>query len=899
MHSDGFAIGIDLGTSHSALARVDLRDADGVSAACEIPQQEGRDRRVVARSLPSFLYFPAEKGVGPVAGLWAREESTLQADRVVHSAKSWLCHPAVDREGKLLPWQSEVLSAEMRVSPVEASAAYLRHLREVWDAEHPEAPMVKQRVAVTVPASFDAAAQQLTLEAAVRAGLPEGTLLLEEPQAAFTRWMEAHGHGLEQMLGDLLGGEALASILVCDIGGGTTDFSLFTVRPGDPPQVRRVAVSEHLLLGGDNLDRFLAHHFRRALEADSGGSALSARQWAFLVAESRRLKEALFTDGMEVADRLVLPGSGSGLMSGTRSVAVDAAGLRAALLENFFPMCEATARPLRARAGLREMGLPYAKDGAVTRHLAAFLQGRGRVDAVLFNGGTLLSPLLRERLLDSMAVWLGGRPQVLDNPESDLAVARGAAAYIARLHRHERPIEGGTARAVYLETVGRKGGESRLLCVLPQGAPPEKVFRVDAHPLRVLVDTPVRFQAYDSIQRGEDAEGDLLEFDPDMFHALPPMQTLIAVKAGQPRPANNLVEVAVEARVNAGGLLRVALVSVDKKWKGKGRWELMFNLRVRDVETAMEEDGRETLHPKLKQAISEIEAVFGKKADKDPRVARRLFKKLETVLGKGRKEWTRQECRHLWPALAAGITRRDRSADHEAVWLNLAGFVLRPGIGAEMDGFRLGELWRLHELGLSFPREARGRTQLWILWRRVAAGLNAAQQERIAEAWLGPLGSPGVHAAELVRLAGALERVSMSTRQRWIEVMLKTLEKQCPPEPGPYYWALGRLLGRIPFGGGPETVLAPSWVVKTFEALLDFGDWAHADLTLAFLRAARVTAEPGLDLDAADRERIAGQLRRQGADEAVLAPILGYVPEEEGDRVSLFGESLPVGLTLS
>ncbi len=883
-----FAIGIDLGTSNSALASVSLAEEAAESAAFGIPQQNAADTRISAVTLPSFLYFSPD-AKDPVAGIWAREQSSTQADRVVHSAKSWLCHPSVDREGKLLPWHSESVPAAQKFSPVEASAAYLVHLRRAWDEAHPEAPMADQLLALTVPASFDAAAQQLTLEAAALAGLPESTFLLEEPQAAFTRWLESHRNGFDEHIP----AEGPLTILVCDIGGGTSDFSLFTVRAGDPPRIRRVAVSEHLLLGGDNLDRFLAHRFRR--EFEKTGPTLTARQWAFLLSRSRRLKETLLSDDDGADAELALPASGSALFGETRTLPIHAETLRGELLENFFPPCDRDAKPLRPKSGLREMGLPYAKDAAVTRHLAAFLREHPQVDAVLFNGGTLLAPALRERLLQQLEAWTGHRPLHLENPEADLAVARGAAVHRAMLHRHQSPIEAGSARSIYLETVDRKRRESHLLCILPRGAMPEQVCRIDQHPLKVLVDTPVRFQVFDSIHRPDDTPGTLLETEGEEFHALPPMQTVISVDKKQPRPANNLVEVAVEARINAGGLLKVALVSTDKNWKGKGHWELVFNLRAAEAE----DDGEtQAVSTALEAGRDAIEAVYGKKADKDPRLARHLFKTLEKRLKRDRKRWSPQECRQLWPALAAGITRRDRSPDHEAAWLMLAGFVLRPGFGVEMDGFRINELWRLHDLGLSFPREARGRTQLWILWRRVAAGLDAAQQRLLAETWLGPLGSPGDHPAELVRLAGALERVPAETRQAWVEVFLRTLVKKKPNEPAPYYWALGRILGRIPFGGGPETVLLPQTVAHAFEVLQEEADWTHPELTLAFLRAARITDEPGLDLPAPERERIVSHLETYGATPEVLRPLREWVPPEEADRVSLFGESLPAGLTL-
>lgn len=887
-----YAVGIDLGTSNSALACVDLCGEGAESVAVPVPQALSLSSRGEEATLPSFLYFPLEgEGREPVAGHAARELSATLPDRVAHSAKSWLCHPSVDREGKLLPWQSESVSPADRMSPVAVSAHFLQTLRDTWNAAYPDAPFDQQAVALTVPASFDAAAQQLTLEAAELAGFPEGTVLLEEPQAAFARWLERHQSETEPLFSP----EKDHTVLVCDIGGGTTDFSLFVVRAGNPPHVRRVAVSDHILLGGDNIDRWIAHRFRETFEKE--GPNLSARQWGWLLSESRRLKESLLGEAGKPPKHIALPASGAGLFAESRVAQVDGPGLRTEILDRFFPMCAVDARPARPRAGLREIGLPYAADAAVTRHLAAFLDDRLPVDAVLFNGGTLLAPALRDRILQQLADFnKGAPPRILDNPEPALAVARGAAFHAARSLSRQLPIEAGAARAVYLEILDRKRRESNLLCVLPQGTQTDHPVRVDEPPLRVLVDTPARFQVYSSVKRPDDRAGELFPLESAEFHPLPSMQTIVRVPPKVPRPANNLVEVAVEARLNNAGLLKVRLVSRDKKWKGRGSWNLVFNLRG----SGDTEAGAERLTPKHGAAQKKIDGVFGKKsAGSEAREARRLFKTLEQTLGRARKEWTLEDCRALWPALAVGLTRRDRSPDHEATWLNLAGFALRPGFGVEMDPFRVAELWRLHDLGLSFPREPRGRTQLWILWRRVAGGLDAAQQTQIAQTWLGPLSGVGDHPPELLRLAGALERVAAETRLAWLETLVRAVTRKPPSDPSPWYWAMGRILGRVPFGGGPENVLTPQNVVATFEALREKVDWSHPELRLAFARAARLTGEPTLDMSEAEASRIADHLLAHGARTEEVLPLRKVVPMESVERINLFGESLPAGLTLA
>lgn len=883
-----YAIGIDLGTSNCALAHIPLQ-SEATSEALPIPQADGPDTLAEARTLPSFLYRPPEKEDW-IPGLWARDMSFLQPDRVAHSAKSWLCHGAVDRQGRLLPWQSADIPAGERLSPVEVSRRLLLHLRETWERRL-GLSLADQRVAITLPASFDAAAQQLTLEAALSAGFPESTLLMEEPQAAFYHWLESHPDPA-----DLFADDRPLHLLVMDIGGGTTDFSLFELSPGDPPEIRRTAVGDHLLLGGDNIDRFLATSFRGRLEQT--GHRLNARQWSALLAESRRIKEALLSPAEPDPESLTLASSGSGLFTDSPTLALDPDALRSDMLEAFFPECRASDTPARRRAGIRELGLPYAADPAVTRHLAEFLQDRSPVDLVLCNGGTLFSSILQQKLRDLLGAWQSSYPpRLLAHGETDVAVARGAAIHTARREHGRGLIEAGAAHSIYLELLDRASRQSHPLCVLPRGAPTDRAYRVDDHPLRVTVDTPVRFQTYSSARRPNDRAGDLLPADAEDLHPLPPLQTQVELPAKGPRPANNQVRVAVETRVSASGLLNVSLASVDKSWRKKHAWDLVFNLRATQEE-APAGDGP-AKDPAVEKAKSHILSVMGKKGDADPKAARRLFKRLETTLGIKRKDWDPPRCRDLWTALREGVTRRNRSRDHEAAWLNLAGFLLRPGFGVEMDSVRINELWRLHELGLAFPKEAVARTQLWILWRRVAGGLDTERQRLVADKWLPAV--PGKKAPiELIRLSGALERVEPQRKWAWIDAHLKQLPRATEAEARARAWALGGLLGRTPFTGGPEDVTPPEQVVEALERILARpGFPAHLpEGRQALVSAARITGEPRVDLPESFRERVVDFLIAHEVPESDLAPLRTLVPEGESDRLLRYGDSLPPGLML-
>lgn len=889
--SPQYSIGIDLGTSNSALAGCRIDAPDSPSIPLPLRQYVTADTLDAPLTLPSFLYFaPDAEASPPQAGLHARETAPMQPDRVAHSAKSWLCHPWIDRESRLLPWQSESIPPAARLSPVEASACFLRHLRLCWDETHPEAPLAGQQIVLTVPASFDPAAQQLTLEAALRAGYPETTLLLEEPQAAFTRWLEARKTSPDPA--DTLPDTPLR-VLVIDVGGGTTDFSLFSLHPAQDHRIRRIAVSDHLLLGGDNIDRWLAHTFRDRLEAE--GPPLTARQTGHLLARARHLKEALLTENASIPPAIELPAGGAGLFRETRRIPIDPDALRAGILDTFYPPCPPEAQPERPKAGLRIPGLPYAQDGAMTRHLAAFLRDRGPVDAVLFNGGSLQAVPVRDRILDLLADWQNGRrPLQLRNPEPDLAVARGAAAYGLALHHRHTPIEAGFARSLYLEILDRKTREHSLLCILPQGALPQQTYPVPEQTFTALVDTPVRFQLYASTRRPEDTLGQILPLTEEDLQPLPPMQSLIRIPEKGPKPPNLQVKVQIRASINNSGLMKIHLVSADPAWKRDHRWELTFNLRAPAVQNTP--DPGDDLPPRLQSAHEAIRNVYGKKAGVDPRAARHLPKTLETLLARPRKHWNQQTCRALWPALAEGITRRNRSPDHEAIWLTLAGYILRPGIGADLDPYRIQQLWRLHELGPAFPREARSTTQLWILWRRVAAGLDTLQQEHLADTWLAPLAHPGDHPPELLRLAGSLERVSPDRKHTWTETLLRILAKPGNKNAAPAAWALGRILSRIPFGGGPESVLPPETVRQAFDRLQTDADWTLPELRTAFQQAARLTDEPSLNLPPADQSRILEHLNAGGSTEDDLRPLRHIIPPEDTDRTRLFGETLPSGL---
>ncbi|SEB24351.1 Hsp70 family protein [Variovorax sp. YR216] len=612
MSGPRFAIGIDLGTTHSALTYVDIAGSDGeatVHHLLPIPQLTAPGAVEASALLPSFLYLPHadEMAAGDLALPWladvphvvgelARSRGASTPIRLVSSAKSWLCHPGVDRRAKILPTDAPLEVA--RISPLDASIRYLEHLRNAWDHAHPEAPFDEQDVTVTMPASFDPAARELTVEAAKAAGCSSLTLL-EEPQAALYGWIESSGPGWRKQVkpGDI--------ILVVDVGGGTSDFSLIAVLERDGNlELHRVAVGDHILLGGDNMDLALAHVVARKLA--TAGTTLDAWQLRALTYACRSAKERLLGEAAAPAQPIVVPSRGSKLIGGSLRTELTGDEVAATIVNGFFPEVEASARPVsRVRAGLSQLGLPYAQDAAVTRHLAAFL-GRqlGAVaelrgffgdhvglegasflhpTAVLFNGGVFKSALLADRTLATINGWLaaeGAAPaRLLSGADLDLAVARGAAYYGYVRHGHGVRIRGGTAFAYYV------GVESSMpavpgieppvqaLCVAPFGMEEGTEAELPALELGLVVGEPVQFRFFASSVRRQDVVGTLLEaWAPDELRELDPISAALPPEG---RNAGEVVPVRLHARVTEAGTLELEAVPRS----GGERWKIEFDVR--------------------------------------------------------------------------------------------------------------------------------------------------------------------------------------------------------------------------------------------------------------------------------------------------------------------------------
>jgi len=606
-----YVIGIDLGTTNSALAYTDTGagEADAAEpvhmAVPQVVQPGVVEERLL---MPSFLYLPGpgELPAGSLrlpwapdrdyaVGEFARNQGNQVPTRLVASAKSWLCHPGIDRRAAVLPWKAP--ENARRLSPVEAGTLYLKHLVESWNylmaRDVAENRLEQQDIILTVPASFDAVARELTVEAARAAGL-EHITLLEEPQAAFYAWIDAsHDHWREQVeVGDV--------VLVCDVGGGTTDLTLIAVgEEAGQLVLTRVAVGDHILLGGDNMDLALAHAAARGFAEK--GTKLDAAQVHMLWHSCRMAKEQLFADAKAASAPVTVLGRGSRVIGGTIKGELTRAEVEQVLVEGFFPECPPDAEPKRQRAvGLQELGLPYASDPAVTKHLAHFLHRNAEVlaqrvstrrskkkvsqpTAVLFNGGVFKAGPLRERLVTILNQWAkaaGAAPvKVLQGTDLDLAVARGAAYYGQVRRGKGVRIRGGTARAYYigvetsLPAVPGSPPPLKALCVVPFGMEEGTETDVPGQEFGLVVGEPAEFRFLGSSVRRGDTVGTLVEEWEGQIDELSPVTTTLE----SPGKEGRTVPVHLHSKVTEVGTLELSCLSRDAKQK----WKLEFNVRER------------------------------------------------------------------------------------------------------------------------------------------------------------------------------------------------------------------------------------------------------------------------------------------------------------------------------
>ncbi|MBY0454617.1 MAG: Hsp70 family protein [Burkholderiaceae bacterium] len=922
-----YTVGIDLGTSHTVVAYADHANAatqGGLSVELlPIDQLVGPGQVAAQPLLPSVRYHPATGelpsaalvlpwplsteptpvagAVPAVMGCYARDLGARVPGRLVSSAKSWLSHPGVDRTAAILPWGAGDDVA--KVSPVAASAGYLAHVRAAWNARFPDAALEQQDIVLTVPASFDEGARALTIEAAHLAGLPH-LRLLEEPQAAFHDWLFRHRASLATQL------EHSKLVLVCDIGGGTTDLTLIAVTGDDQaPELTRIGVGEHLMLGGDNMDLALA----RRMEPRFGESApLTAARFAQLVQRCRAAKEQLLSSDAPESVGITLLGAGSRLVGAARSAQLTRQEVQDWLVDGFMPREDASARPQRRRSGIVEWGLPYPADPAMTRHLAAFL-GRYDLpipDTLLLNGGVFRSSVLAQRITDVLTDWRGGPIHVLHNDAPDVAVARGAVAHAlvraGRVSGLERGIGGGSARSYFLVLEDKKQCE-RGICILPRGTSEGVETHLKSHTFSLRLGQAVRFHLVSSVADTPWQAGDLVDLSNDFgsedhFVRLPAISAVLPAPEGRRRVD---VRVQLTASMTEVGTLEVHCVSTED---ADQRWLLAFQLRG-----GIEADGSQAppqhpiaQHPRLPDALQRIDRIFGTTVPPpDAKAVRQLRVHLEHFLGP-RQDWDLPLLRALFDALLARARRRRRTAEHERVWLNLAGYCLRPGLGAALDAWRIEQLWEIFPQGIQYATESANWSEWWTLWRRAAAGLTQAQQLALLPSLVGhledvaaaPRAKSPLHGSydDMVRLTAALEQIPAAHRIDVGHWLLERLQRSA--ENPQTWWAVGRIGARVPLYGSVHNVVPPESALVWLEVLLAL-DWkALEPAAFAAAQIARCSGDRARDLPLPLRQEVVRRLVAVRAPQSWITMVNEVVQLGEADQRRSFGEGLPPGLQL-
>ncbi|HEX8719929.1 MAG TPA: Hsp70 family protein [Pyrinomonadaceae bacterium] len=956
--SSRFLIGVDLGTTNSAVAYVDAderpaRGAPPPVRVFEVPQLVAEGEVRALPSLPSFIYFPdeaedaapglrlpwEEQTDGALVGVLARERGALAPGRQVSSAKSWLCLSSVDRTDAFLPWDAE--GGDKVCSPVAASARYLTHLRDAWNHSTARGEdgtlddalrFERQQVVLTVPASFDEEARELTVAAALEAGI-ENLTLLEEPLAAFYAWVAAQKGGLRRQLRD---GQL---VLVCDVGGGTTDFSLIRVGvEGGELRLVRTAIGEHLLLGGDNVDLALA----RLVEEKLGRPRLSLRQQNALRRQCCAAKERLLGEGAPESVPVTVLGGGRSVVGGALSTELTRAEVEGLLADGFLPATAPDDLPAsERRAGLRELGLPYAGEPAITKHLAAFLTQAARAmraggvgpadaegpdvmarpDAVLFNGGFFLPDLTRRRVIETVAGWFPQsgrrwRPKVLHNESPETGVAVGAA-YYARVRRMGGVrVSGGSARGYYIgvQQAGHAapGQDVRTaVCVLPRGTEEGTRLELGGREFAALTNRPVSFTLYSTTTR-QDGQGEVVRFGVGELHRHAPLVTVL--RYGK-RSRHIELDVRLTAHFTEVGTLELWCESP----KTGHRWRLQFQLRGAE---ALEEEAAGDEEPEAHEeapqvvvtdeAVAEAErllrAVFGGPRDApggESPSPESLPGRLEAALGYRKDAWRTDTIRKLCDVLAELPAGRRKGRNYEARWLNLFGFCLRPGFGAVLDDWRVARARKVYHEGLCFERDVQCQVEWMILWQRVSGGLNAGQQLEIYERHKGLLGVGGRRVKgrlnrqverEGLLLLASLEHLPPALRVELGEEILARVGE----EPGnkSFTWALGRLGARVPFYGPLNCVVPAGAAARWAAALLALPELTPHVATAVSQLAAR-TDDPLRDVEPEFRQEAIRRLQGAGVADELIESLRAYVPRGRAAAVRIFGESLPEGLRLA
>ncbi len=912
--SPHYLVGIDLGTTHCVVAYCE-KAAMGEQAIqlFPIPQLIAPGQVASRLSLPSFRYHPASErhsaqdlalpwehqpieGDIPqiVIGEWAREIGTQEVERSVNSAKSWLSYDKVDREQPILPW---IANNELpKVSPVVASASYLNHIKLAWNHAHPINKLEFQHIAITIPASFDEAARNFTLQAAKLAGL-SNIKLVEEPQAACYDWYQKHQQQAEHVL------DGHSHLLVVDVGGGTTDLSLLSTHTASGEfQLQRTGVGEHLMLGGDNIDLAIAHYAEHSINKDSiNKGKLNASNLTKLVQQARHCKETLLQDDAPQQAKLTLLGGGSRLIGGAKSIDMPKQMVHQIALEGFMPFSNFEELPTTKRGAVVEFGLPYASDPAISKHIAQFLanhqsQLKGEVpSAVLLNGGLFNSPLMVNRITDLLSMWHGKPITLLNNLNPNHAVALGAVSFLKAQLGALKVIKSAAARSYFLHLPSKKG-PGRALCLLKKGVDVGSEIHISGRHFHLTLNKPAKFHVLTTTQdiqiSGNPLEhGQIIDVVNQPLLPLPPLVTTLK----QHQEAQ--VKVTLASQLTDVGTVKIDALSQDNHT----RWTLEF-----DTRNLAE---KQTQHPHLKEAQELIQAAYSAKAKRTTpsTQAKGLIRRVEKQLG-AKEQWDLATSRALFDTLLLGRKRRRRSQEHEASWLRLAGFCLRPGFGDKSDEWRCDQIWGLLSQSIQFE-SVQGWNDWWTMWRRIAGGLNQAQQEALLTQVVSYI-HPGAfrskqdkekahqHGYEaMVKLAASLEKLEVEDKHllgNWF--LNRALNAH--DFSATHWWAVARIGSRLSLQQSQHQLLPREVIEPWIETALQSESNNDKNLTFCLAMLSRRVDDRLLSIRDDLRTIVVNRLNQDKVPTTWLRLVSESSAMDSQLQKQVLGDSLPSGLQL-
>jgi len=948
-----FLIGIDLGTTNTVVAYADMAKPLNPENChiFEIDQLIAPGEVAKRPQLPSFRYHPTKGELSEhdtllpwsekltndlpmvVVGEWARELGAKVDGRQVVSAKSWLSHPQVDRSADILPWGG--IEDAYKVSPILASASYLFHVRQAWNATHPNALIENQEVVITIPASFDESARAFTVEAAKLAGLPH-ILLLEEPQAVCYDWYARQGDDAQAQL------KNFKLLMVCDVGGGTTDLSLIKISKDkhDALTLTRVGVGNHLMLGGDNVDLALAHTVEQQINKPSEQAGkqvvkkLSTASLSQLIQQTRQAKEILLSENPPEDRKVTLLGSGSKLIGGSKSYLLSRKEVNDLALDGFFPLTKINEHPIKRRSAMIEFGLPYASDPAVSKYLAQFITEHQAAchdalgpssdseqdhktiatpDALLLNGGVFNSAALHQRAQALLTKWHKSEITLLENTSPDLAVAQGAIAYAKARRGAQLKIGGGSARTFFL-VLKKTDTHQQVICLMPKGTEENQEYLLKDKKFSLRLGQPVQFNLLSTTADHNFQAGELISVDNEAiedqhFISLPPLIVALnseMLSKTQPEHSsdeltkNEEIEVSLATTLTEIGTLQLDCVSGNEQ-----RWHVEFQVRKNESNKPASEAH---LPPAFSDVEQQLKTVFHKnKKQADPKAIKTLRIDIEKKLGK-RDSWDIPLLRALFDQLLDNNKNRKHSSSHERIWFNLAGYSLRPGFGYPADEWRIEQVWKLHQQGLQFDNDTQGWIDWWTFWRRAAGGLNSQQQTSLYKdiaKFINPsaLTSRKLQAEakqksyeDMVKLVAALEHLPIQDKTQISQWLLKRLEK--PAETKTSWWALGRIASRMPFHGSAHNVIPKESIQSWLPQLLK-ADWKkEQQIAFATVLMSRMSGDRSRDIDEEWRLKIIEKLTIAKAPTSWVEMLEQVKELDEKETKRVFGEGLPPGLKL-